>query len=78
MLKENTDALGVAVGKAAAVGGGASAMFFGLSASEFAAVVGAVVAVLGWLTQIYFNRRRERREQSEYEARMMTYRRPQA
>lgn len=77
MLKENADAIGVGVGKVATYGGGASAFVFGMSASEFAAVVGAVVAVLGWLTQIYFNRRRERREQSEYEARMVQYRRPQ-
>ena len=76
-MNERLDAIGLATAKAATYGGGASAFVFGLSASEFAAMVGAVVAVLGWLTQLYFNRKRDRREQAdradrraEFEARM--------
>lgn len=72
-MKDHVDAIGVAVGKVGTYGGGASAMLFGLSASEFAAIIGAVVAIAGWLTQVYFNRRRERREQTEHDARMRTY-----
>lgn len=69
MLRDQIDAAGVVVGKVSAYGGGASALVFGLSASEFAAVVGAVVGVAGWLTQVFFNRRRDRRERLESEAR---------
>lgn len=75
MLQDQTDTIGVMTGKAATYGGGASAFLFGLSASEFAAIVGATVAVLGYLTQLYFNRRRERRESDEHAARMAQYRR---
>ena len=69
MLRD-IDAVGVATGKVGAYGGGASALIFGLSASEFAAIVGALVAIAGLLVQWYFNRRRDRREQEEHEARM--------
>ena len=67
------DAVGVAAGKVGTYGGGASAVLFGLSASEFAAFVGAVVAVLGLIVQAYFNSRRDRREQAEHLARMKAY-----
>ena len=69
MLRDQIDAAGVLAGKVGAYGGGASALVFGLSASEFAAVVGAIVGVAGWLTQVFFNRRRDRRERLESEAR---------
>jgi len=67
------DAVGVAAGKVGTYGGGTSALVFGLSASEFAAFVGAVVAVVGLAVQWYFNRRRDRREQAEHVARMKAY-----
>ena len=70
----DADAVGEAVGKLGTYGGGTSAIVFGLSASEFAALVGAVVAVLGLIVQWYFNRRRDRREHEEYIARMRQYR----
>lgn len=69
MLRDQIDAAGVLAGKVGAYGGGASALVFGLSASEFAAVVGAIVGVAGWLTQVFFNRRRDRRERLESESR---------
>ncbi|WP_202844772.1 holin [Luteimonas saliphila] len=72
-MRDQIDATGVVVGKLSAYGGGASAIFFGLSASEFAAIVGAVVAVIGLAVQWVFNRRRDRREQAEHAARMRTY-----
>ena len=73
MIRDQVDAAGVVVGKVGTYGGGASALLFGLSASEFAAFVGAVVAVLGLGVQWYFNRRRDRREQEEFDARMRRY-----
>lgn len=74
MLRDQTDAIGVAVGKAGAYGGGASAFFFGLTANEFAAVSGVIVAVIGLAVQWYYNRRRDRRESAEFDARMEQYR----
>ncbi len=70
----DADAVGVTVGKLGTYGGGASAVVFGLSASEFAAFVGAAVAVLGLIVQAYFNARRDRREHEEFIARMRQYR----
>lgn len=71
MMRDQADAIGVAVGKAGTYGGGASAFVFGLSASEFAALCGVAVAVAGAVVQWYFNRRRDRREQVEHLARMV-------
>ena len=80
-MRDQVDAAGVLAGKLGAYGGSASALWFGLSAGEFAAVAGAIVGVLGYLTQVYFNRRRDRREtadrlerQAEHEARMAAMR----
>lgn len=73
MIRDQVDAAGVVVGKVGTYGGGASALLFGLSASEFAAFVGAAVAVVGLVVQWYFNRRRDRREQEEFDARMRRY-----
>lgn len=73
MIRDQVDAAGVVVGKVGTYGGGASALLFGLSASEFAAFVGAAVAVVGLGIQWYFNRRRDRREQEEFDARMRRY-----
>lgn len=72
MLRD-ADAVGVAVGKFGTYGGGASALFFGLTANELAALCGIVVGVLGLLVQWYYNRRRDRREQAEFEARLRQY-----
>lgn len=69
MLRDNVDTIGLAVGKIGTYGGGTSALLFGLSASEFAALVGAVVAIAGLVVQWYFNRRRDRREQADREER---------
>lgn len=69
MLRDNVDTIGLAAGKVGTYGGGASALIFGLSASEFAALVGAVVAIAGLVVQWYFNRRRDRREQAERDER---------
>lgn len=73
MWRDQADAIAIGAGKAATYGGGASAFFFGLTASEFAAVSGVVVAVTGLIVQWYFNRRRDRREAAEHEMRMRSY-----
>lgn len=74
LLQEQSDALGVAVGKTAAIGGGASAFVFGLSANEFAALVGVVVGVIGLGVQWYYNRRRDKREQELHAVKLARWR----
>jgi len=73
-MQERIDVIGATAGKVGAYGGGASALFFGLTANELAALGGIVVGVLGLLVQWYYNRRRDRREQAEFEARMAAFR----
>lgn len=67
---DDVDAAGLLVGKTATYGGGASAFLFGLSANEFAAIAGVIVAVIGLCVQVFYNRRRDRRETEEHKARM--------
>lgn len=69
MLQDRADALGVAVGKTASMGGGLSALVFGLNANEVAALVGAAVAVVGLVVQIHYNRRKDRRGSELHELR---------
>lgn len=40
--------------KAASIGGGAATLFFGLTAAETAAIVGAIVAVIGLAVQVWY------------------------
>lgn len=66
----NIDAIGVTVGKVASVGGGTSALVFGLSANEVAALAGIAIGLFGLLIQWHYNRKRDRREAAEHNARM--------
>lgn len=66
-MSEHTDAIAVAAGKAASVGGGVSAVIFGWNAADLAALAGVIVAILGILVQVYFGRRKDRRD-AEYQA----------
>lgn len=50
--------------------GGATAVVGGLTANEIAAFVGAAVAVLGLVVQIYFKARSDRREAEFHRARL--------
>lgn len=59
-----------ASGKAAAYAGGGAAFIGGLSANEVAAIGGLVVAAIGLVVQIIFNRKRDRRETEYHRARM--------
>lgn len=51
-------------------GAGTSLTVWGLQLSELAAVVGALVAILGFLANLWVINRREKREEEEHEARM--------
>lgn len=73
-MRDTTDALGLIAAKTATYGGGASAFVFGLTANELAAMGGLLVAVIGLCVQVYYNRKRDRRETVEHTARMGGYR----
>lgn len=59
-----------AIGKNMAVGGGSSAVVFGLTIGDMAALGGLVIAVVGLCIQWYFKRRTDRREAELHEARL--------
>lgn len=69
-MNEHADGAALLAAKTATYGGGASAVVFGLSANELAALVGAAVAVLGLAMQWYFSRQRDRREAEYHRLRM--------
>lgn len=71
--EETLDAVALATSKAAVFGGSTAAVVFGLTAYDVAAITGAVVAVAGLLVQIYYNRKRDRRETREHLVRMSKY-----
>lgn len=73
MSDNASDAVALIAAKTATYGGGASAFVFGLSANEVAAIIGALVAVIGLCVQVFYNRRRDRRE-VEYHSERMTFR----
>lgn len=51
-------------------GGAAISLVGWFSATEWAAIGGFLVAAIGLLVSLHFNRRRDRREQAEHDARM--------
>lgn len=67
MLRDQVDAIGVGVGKVGVYGGGAFAFLAGMTAHEIAAYSGIVGMVIGLLLQLYFNRRRDRRETLQHD-----------
>lgn len=62
MTRDAIEASAVAIGNKATAAGGGAAVLGGLSANEWLAVIGAVVAVLGYLTSAYFQNRKDQRE----------------
>lgn len=76
MKSEAHEIVGVTVGKIASVGGGTSALVFGLTANEVAALAGIAIGVLGLVIQWHYNRRRDRRETAEHMARMAQWKPP--
>lgn len=53
----------IATSKIAQYGGAGSALVFGLSLEQLAALVGVAVAILGFLTNLYFQWRKDTREE---------------
>jgi hypothetical protein len=68
------DAIGVAAGKTATFSGAGAAFVFGLSANEFAALVGVFVGIAGLCVQVYYNRRRDRREDELHAVKLARWR----
>ena len=62
MNDQASDAVGLIAAKTATYGGGASAMYFGLTANEVAAFGGLLIGLIGLCVQWYYNRRRDARE----------------
>lgn len=54
-------------------GGSGTAVYFGMTANEWAALGGLLVAVIGLAVTWYFQRKRDKREQAEFERRMGMY-----
>ena len=64
MIQDKIDA----AAQGATYGGAGSAVFFGLQANEFAALVGATVAVLGFVVQLLHVIAKERRARELHRA----------
>jgi uncharacterized membrane protein len=69
-VKDPTGEVIASLASKATYSGGATAVVGGLTANEIAAFVGAAVAVLGLLVQIYFKARSDRREAEFHRARL--------
>lgn len=67
MSREAMDVSAATVATKATYTGGGTAALAGLTANEWLAIAGVVVAVLGFLTNLYFQRRRDLREEREHE-----------
>jgi hypothetical protein len=71
-LQNNIDAAQAATSLKVSSGGAVTTLVgWGLS-SQIISLLGLLVALLGFIMAVYFNARRDRREQREYEARMKT------
>lgn len=50
--------------------GGATALAGGLTSNEYMAIAGVILAALGFLTNLWFQHRRDKREEVEHNRRM--------
>lgn len=75
MDEQARDLAAAALGHKMAVGGGTGAVIFGLAASDFAAIAGVVIAVIGLCIQFYYKRRADRRDAELHAAQMADLRR---
>lgn len=57
------DNLIIGASKVAQYGGAGSAFIFGMSLEQFAALTGLLIALLGYFTNVYFQWRKDRREE---------------
>jgi hypothetical protein len=64
------DAAASSAAKANYVGGALSAVGGLALNSEVIALMGLTLAAMGWMTQLYFSRRRDRRDEEEHELKM--------
>ncbi len=70
MSREALDATAATIGSKAAYTGASTAVGSWLLSSEFGVFAGLLIGVLGLLTNLYFQRRRDRREEVEHQRRM--------
>lgn len=57
----------IAIANKTTVAGGAGATFFGVTANEFAALVGVAVALMSFVVSLYFQLRKDKRDKELYE-----------
>lgn len=68
--EQTIDVIGSAVGsKVTYTGAGLSGIGW-IFSSEFGVAAGVIIGLIGLLTNLYFKRKQDQREQHEYEARM--------
>ena len=68
-MNKNEDSI-IAIANKTTVAGGAGATFFGVTANEFAALVGVVVALMSFVVSLYFQLRKDKRDKELYEAQL--------
>lgn len=76
MRDQAAEATIAAIANKTTYAGGATALIGGWAASDFAAIGGLLVALVGLVIQFYYKRRADRREAEEHAARMDALRKP--
>lgn len=70
MNRDAIDAAAATIGTKAAYTGATTTVGGWLISSEFGVIAGLLIGVTGLLTNLYFNHRRDRREEREHQRRM--------
>lgn len=70
MTRDAIDATAATLGTKATYTGGGTAVVGGLTSNELLTIIGVVIALLGFLTNFYFQHRRDQREAREHQRRM--------
>lgn len=70
IAKEAVEAASISVGTKATFLGGGGAAISSFLHSNLLGICGLLIALLGYLTSLYFQRRKDAREQAEHERRM--------
>lgn len=70
MSRDAIDAAAATFGSKATYTGGGAAVIGGVTSNELLTIVGVVVAVLGFITNLYFQHKRDMREEREHQRRM--------
>jgi hypothetical protein len=68
-MNKNEDSI-IAIANKTTVAGGAGATFFGVTANEFAALVGVAIALMSFVVSLYFQLRKDKRDKELYEAQL--------